>query len=83
MLSYSNLPWKAGRAERGAHASTATRIAALGIAHGHLDAAIDALAASSSHDGLALAQLKKKRLHIRDTIAGMLGSAFAGDGAHG
>lgn len=71
MLSFSNLSRDAGQ---GAHANAATRIAALGIAHGHLDAAIDALSTSSGHDGLALARLKKKRLHIRDTIAGMLGA---------
>ena len=72
MLSLSNFPHEFG--DRGAHATPNARIAALGIAHDDLDAAIDALAATSTHDGLILARLKKQRLHIRDEIALMLGA---------
>ena len=83
MLSYSNIPHEFGDPNHSAHAGIDARIVALGIAHDDLNAAIDALAATGSHDDLVLARLKKRRLHIRDEIAVMLGSAFASDGAHG
>ena len=67
MLSYSNIPHEFGDPNHSAHAGIDARIVALGIAH----------------DDLVLARLKKQRLHIRDEIAVMLGSAFASDGAHG
>ena len=67
MLSYSNTPHEFGDPNHSTHAKLDAKIAALGIAH----------------DDLVLARLKKQRLHIRDEIAVMLGSAFASDGAHG
>jgi hypothetical protein len=83
MLSHSNIPHAIGDPNHSAHARIDARVIALGIAHDDLDAAIDALAATNAHDDLVLARLKKQRLQIRDEIAVMLGSAFAGDGAHG
>ena len=85
MLSYSNIPHEFGDPNHSTHAKLDAKIAALGIAHDDLDAAIDALAATSTHDDLVLARLKKQRLQIRDEIAVMLGSAFAANagGTHG
>lgn len=48
------------------------RINALNIEHDDLDAAIDALAAANTHDDQVIARLKKRRLRIRDEIAGIL-----------
>lgn len=81
MLSYSNIPDEFGDPTHSARAGIDARMVALGIAHCHLDAAIDALAGANSQDGLALVRLKKQRLRIRDKIAGMLGSNSGG--AHG
>jgi hypothetical protein len=44
------------------------RLALLLQEHSDLDAAIVALAASPSHDTLALARLKKKKLQLKDMI---------------
>lgn len=44
------------------------RLALLLQEHSDLDAAIVALAASPSHDGLTLARLKKKKLQLKDMI---------------
>lgn len=44
------------------------RLAMLLQEHSDLDAAIVALAASPSHDTLALARLKKKKLQLKDMI---------------
>lgn len=44
------------------------RLALLLQEHSDLDAAITALAAAPSHDPLALARLKKKKLQLKDLI---------------
>ena len=48
------------------------RISALSIEHDDLDSAIDALVAANTHDDLIIARLKKRRLQIRDEIAGLM-----------
>lgn len=48
------------------------RISALGVAHDDLDAAINALAKSIPHDDLIIVRLKKRKLQIRDEIAGLV-----------
>lgn len=45
-----------------------TRLALLVQEHSDLDAAITALAESPSHDPLAIARLKKKKLQLKDMI---------------
>jgi hypothetical protein len=47
------------------------RISALSIEHDDLDSAIDALVKTNMHDDLIVARLKKRRLQIRDEIAGL------------
>jgi hypothetical protein len=44
------------------------RLALLTQEHSDLDAAIKALAAEASHDSIALARLKKKKLQLKDMI---------------
>ena len=80
MLSHSNIPHECGDPNRSTHARIDARLVALGVAHDDLDAAIDALAATATHDDLVLARLKKQRLHIRDEIAVMLGTGLPSDG---
>lgn len=48
------------------------RISALSVAHDDLDAAIDALVDANTYDDLIVARLKKRRLQIRDEIAGLV-----------
>lgn len=55
------------------------RISALSIEHDDLDSAIDALVATNLHDDLAVARLKKRRLQIRDEIAGLLAAVHMHD----
>ncbi len=45
-----------------------TRLTLLLQEHSDLDAAITALAAAPSHDPLAIARLKKKKLQLKDII---------------
>ncbi|WP_324740151.1 DUF465 domain-containing protein [Tsuneonella sp. CC-YZS046] len=45
------------------------RLEALRIEHRDLDAAIEALSASGSSDQLQIAQLKKRKLLLKDQIA--------------
>jgi hypothetical protein len=47
------------------------RISVLGIEHDDLDAAIDALIRANTHDDRIIARLKRRKLHIRDEIAGL------------
>ena len=53
------------------HAILHARISVLGIEHGDLDAAIDALIQASTSDDRIIARLKRRKLHIRDEIAGL------------
>ena len=55
------------------------RISALSLEHHDLDSVIDALAGASTRDDLMVARLKKRRLQIRDEIAGILAAAQMGD----
>jgi hypothetical protein len=53
------------------HAILLARISILGIEHDDLDAAIDALIQANACDDLIVARLKRRKLHIRDEIAGL------------
>ena len=55
------------------------RISALSLEHHDLDSVIDALAGAHTRDDLMVARLKKRRLQIRDEIAGILAAAQTGD----
>jgi hypothetical protein len=48
------------------------RIAQLEVEHRDLDAAIGALAATTGHDQLLTARLKKRKLLLRDEIAELI-----------
>lgn len=50
-------------------AGTAARLAAIKIEHRDLDAAIEALRASTAPDQLQIARLKKRKLRLKDEIA--------------
>jgi hypothetical protein len=69
MLSHptDNIPNR----ERDLHAILQARISVLGIEHDDLDAAIDALIQAKTGDDLIIARLKRRKLHIRDEIAGL------------
>ncbi|GAA4647570.1 DUF465 domain-containing protein [Pontixanthobacter gangjinensis] len=47
------------------------RLALLKTEHRDMDAAIDALLASGSHDQLQIARLKKRKLNLRDQVSRM------------
>ncbi|MES2293867.1 MAG: YdcH family protein [Pseudomonadota bacterium] len=68
------------------HAILRARISILGVEHDDLDAAIDALIQANTCDDLIIARLKRRKLHIRDEIAG-LAAAMSGrqqaEAAHG
>ena len=53
------------------HAILHARISVLGIEHDDLDTAIDALIQANRCDDLIIARLKRRKLHIRDEIAGL------------
>jgi hypothetical protein len=53
------------------HAVLHGRISVLGIEHDDLDAAVDALIQANTRDERIIARLKKRKLHIRDEIAGL------------
>ena len=55
------------------------RVSALSLEHHDLDSAIDALVGAKSCDDLMVARLKKRRLQIRDEIAGILAAAQTGE----
>jgi len=50
-------------------------MSALGIEHDDLDAAIDALIRTNASNDLIIARLKKRKLQIRDEIAGLAAAA--------
>lgn len=54
------------------HALTHARICVLSIEHDDLDRVIEAFAAANGHDDLTVTRLKKRKLRIRDEIAGLL-----------
>jgi hypothetical protein len=51
------------------------RVFDLSLEHDDLDCAIDALVAANTHDDLIVARLKKRKLQIRDEIAGIIAAA--------
>jgi hypothetical protein len=53
------------------HAVLHARISILGIEHDDLDAAVDALIQANTRDERIIARLKRRKLHIRDEIAGL------------
>ena len=61
-----------GQSDRNAPPIPQARISALGVEHDDLDSAIDALIKANTLDGLIIARLKKRKLKIRDEIAGLL-----------
>jgi hypothetical protein len=81
-LPVTDGPHGLGELGRSAHQIPDARICALSIEHDDLDAAIDALIHGSTHDGLAIARLKKRKLQIRDEIAGIVAEAQM-RGTHG
>lgn len=62
---------RAGRAAPGIYADPATTLRDLSAWHDDLDLAIGALVETGHYDDLALARLKKRKLQIRDEMAGV------------
>ena len=77
MLSHSTDTAPDGEPGPVMHAILQARITVLGIEHDDLDAAIDALIQANTCDDLVIARLKRRKLHIRDEIAG-LAAAMSG-----
>src|SRR5215469_17549164 len=78
-LPIANDPQALGDLDFRSSSISHARISALSIEHDDLDCAIDALAATSSHDDLAVVRLKKRRLQIRDEIAGLVAASQGQD----
>jgi hypothetical protein len=72
MLSLPTADIPFGGSSPDAQAIPYARISALGVAHDDLDAAINALARSITHDDQIIVRLKKRKLQIRDEIAGLV-----------
>jgi hypothetical protein len=71
MLSHPTDNAPNGDPDPAMHAILHARISVLGIEHDDLDAAIDALIQANICDDLIIARLKRRKLHIRDEIAGL------------
>ena len=71
-LPVANSPQGLGEFDCSAPPIPHARIFALSIEHDDLDSAIDALVAANTHDDLIIARLKKRKLQIRDEIAGLM-----------
>jgi hypothetical protein len=71
-LPVANSPQGLGEFDCSAPPIPHARVSALSIEHDDLDSAIDALVATNTHDDLIIARLKKRRLQIRDEIAGIM-----------
>src|SRR5579863_9250965 len=71
-LPVANGPQGLGEFDCSARPISHARISALSIEHDDLASAIDALVNANTHDELIVARLKKKRLQIRDEIAGLV-----------
>ena len=61
-----------------ADAQLKSRLSALSIEHDDLDDVINALLKSGACDDLLLTRLKKRKLHLKDVIAGMFASRQPG-----
>lgn len=68
-----------GFAASSIHALTHARICVLSIEHDDLDRVIGAFAAANGDDDLTVARLKKRKLRIRDEIAGLLAQPMEAD----
>jgi len=68
----ANSPAPHGAPHSSIDAVTHARICVLSMEHDDLDRAIEAFAAANSHYDLTVARLKKRKLRIRDEIAGLL-----------
>lgn len=71
MLSHPTDTIPNGEPGPGMGAILHARISVLGIEHDDLDAAIDALILANTRDEQMIARLKRRKLHIRDEIAGL------------
>lgn len=71
-LPVANGPHGLGEFDCSARPIPNARISALSLEHDDLNSAIDALVAANTHDDLIIARLKKRRLQIRDDIAGLM-----------
>lgn len=78
-LPVANDPHGFGEVDCGAHPIPQARISALSIEHHDLDSVIDALARANTPDDLIIARFKKRRLQIRDEIAGIVVAAQTRD----
>ena len=68
----ANSPAPHGDSHGSINTLTHARICVLSIEHDDLDSAIDVLSSANAHDDLTVARLKKRKLRIRDEIAGLL-----------
>ena len=73
-LPVANGPPGFGEFDYSAQPISRARISALSMEHDDLGSAIDALIGANGHDELMIARLKKRRLQIRDEIAGIVGA---------
>jgi hypothetical protein len=74
---------RAGRAAPSFYADPATMLRDLSAWHDDLDLAIGALVETGHYDDLALARLKKRKLQIRDEMAGVAARVQAEPAADG
>ena len=71
MLSVPAAAIPQGELDRNERPISRAKICVLGVEHDDLDAAIDALIRANMHDDQIIARLKKRKLQIRDRIAGL------------
>lgn len=71
-LPVADSPHGFGEFDGGALPIPHDRLSTLSLEHHDLDCVIDALAGAGTQDELAIARLKKRRLQIRDEIAGIV-----------
>ena len=81
MLSLPTADIPFGGSSPDAQAIPHARISALGVHHDDLDAAIDALTKANAHYDLIIVRLKKRKLQIRDEIAGLVAASGQEAGA--
>ena len=78
-LPVANAPDAFGAVDFHAQPIADARVSALSLEHDDLDVVIDALSASERRDDLVIARLKKRRLQIRDEIAGLVAALQLGE----
>jgi len=74
-LPVATSPQGLGEFDNSAQPMPRGRVFDLSLEHDDLDCAIDALVAANMHDDLIIARLKKRKLQIRDEIAGLVAAA--------